>query len=79
MSIDAAFTHFPSLTTNRLHLRQIQATDAKALFAIKSDQKVTEFYGQEPHQSLENTHRLRKVMTLANVTDPAPPAHARPA
>jgi [ribosomal protein S5]-alanine N-acetyltransferase len=45
MSIDAAFTHFPSLTTNRLHLRQIQPTDAEALFAIKSDQKVTEFYG----------------------------------
>lgn len=58
MSIDAAFTHFPSFTTNRLHLRQIQPTDAEALFAIKSDQKVTEFYGQEPHQSLENTHAL---------------------
>jgi len=41
-----------------LHLRQIQPTDAEALFAIKSDQKVTEFYGQEPHQSLEDTHEL---------------------
>ena len=35
MSIDVAFTHFPSLTTNRLHLRQIQPTDVEAFFADK--------------------------------------------
>ena len=58
MSIDAAFTHFPSLTTHRLHLRQIQPTDAEALFAIKSDREVMDFYGDEPHQSLEETHAL---------------------
>ena len=58
MTIDAAFTRFPSLTTNRLHLRQIQPTDAEALFAIRSDQEVMEFYGQEPHQTLEDTHAL---------------------
>lgn len=55
MTLDAAFTHFPSLTTNRLHLRQIRATDAEALFAIRSDQEVMEFFGQEPHQSLDET------------------------
>ncbi len=55
MSIDAAFTHFPALTTNRLHLRQMQPTDAEALFAIRSDQEVREPYGQEPHQSLDET------------------------
>ena len=59
MSIDAAFTRFPSLTTNRLHLRQIQlATDVEALFAIVSDQEVTQSYGQEPHQSLDDTRTL---------------------
>ena len=36
MSIDEAFTRFPSLTTNRLHLRQIQLAGAEALFTIKS-------------------------------------------
>lgn len=56
MTIDAAFTHFPFLTTNRLHLRQIQLTDAEAIFAIKSDLEVTRHYGQEPHQSLDDTH-----------------------
>lgn len=55
MTIDAAFTHFPSLTTNRLHLRQIQPTDAEAIFAIESDLEVTRHYGQEPHQSLDDT------------------------
>jgi hypothetical protein len=30
MDIDAAFTHFPSLATNRLHLRRIQPIDAEA-------------------------------------------------
>jgi ribosomal-protein-alanine N-acetyltransferase len=58
MSIDAAFTHFPSLTTNRLHLRHIQPTDTEALFAIVSDPLVTEPYGREPHQSLEETQAL---------------------
>lgn len=55
MTIDAAFTHFPSLITNRLNLRQIQPTDAEAIFAIKSDLEVTRHYGQEPHRSLDNT------------------------
>jgi len=58
MTIDAAFTHFPSLTTKRLYLRQIQPGDVEALFAIKSDTKVTEPYGQEPHRSIEETQAL---------------------
>jgi ribosomal-protein-alanine N-acetyltransferase len=56
MTIDAAFTQFPSLTTNRLNLRQIQPTDAEALFAIKADQEGANSYGQEPHQSPDDTH-----------------------
>jgi RimJ/RimL family protein N-acetyltransferase len=63
MTIDAAFTHFPSLTSRRLYLRQVVTADAEALFAIKSDAEVTRHYGQEPHQSLEDTlgwiHRLQ--------------------
>jgi ribosomal-protein-alanine N-acetyltransferase len=55
MTIDAAFTHFPSLTTNRLQLRQIQLNDVEALFATFSDEKTMQFYGHEPHQSLDET------------------------
>jgi [ribosomal protein S5]-alanine N-acetyltransferase len=58
MTIDTAFTHFPSLSTDRLLLRQIQPGDAEALFAILSDRQVTEFYGHEPHQSLDDTQEL---------------------
>jgi ribosomal-protein-alanine N-acetyltransferase len=58
MTIDTAFTRFPSLTTNRLLLRQIQPTDAEALFETFSDQEAMEFYGHEPHQSLDDTQAL---------------------
>jgi [ribosomal protein S5]-alanine N-acetyltransferase len=51
MTIDAAFTHFPTLTTQRLRLRQVEPSDTDALFAFKSDAEVTHAYGQEPHAS----------------------------
>jgi ribosomal-protein-alanine N-acetyltransferase len=63
MTIEAAFTHFPSLTTDRLHLRKIQPADAEAFFAIKSDPEVTKLYGVEPHRSLDDTQGwIRRVM-----------------
>lgn len=55
MTLDEAFTHLPVLTTSRLRIRQMQMTDDEALFAIKSDLEVTRQYGQEPHQSLDET------------------------
>ena len=58
MTIDTAFTHFPSLNTDRLHLRQIQPGDAEALFAILSDEEAMQFYGHEPHRSLDDSHEL---------------------
>lgn len=58
MDYDAASIHFPVLATQRLRLRQIQATDAEALFAIRSDKQVMEPYGQEPHRSLDATRKL---------------------
>jgi [ribosomal protein S5]-alanine N-acetyltransferase len=58
MTIDDAFTRFPSLSTNRLLLRHVVPGDAEALFAILSDDETMEFYGDEPHQSLDQTHEL---------------------
>jgi ribosomal-protein-alanine N-acetyltransferase len=58
MTIDAAFTRFPVLTTERLHLRQIQPQDAEALFAILSDEEAMRYYGHEPQRSLDETHAL---------------------
>lgn len=54
MSVDTAFTQFPTLTTERLLLRRLQPGDADALFAIKSNFEVTKHYGQEA-KTLEET------------------------
>lgn len=58
MSIDEAFTHFPTLATDRLLLRAIRPTDAEALFAIFSDPQVMAFYGHATHTSLDDTRAL---------------------
>jgi ribosomal-protein-alanine N-acetyltransferase len=64
MTIEVAFTQFPSLTTPRLLLRSIRLEDAEALFATFSDKEVMEFYGHEPHHSLDDTREWIK-QTLA--------------
>ena len=58
MTIDAAFTHFPSLTTSRLLLRHFLPGDAESLFAILSDEESMKFYGHEPHESLDDTKEV---------------------
>src|SRR5262245_64818279 len=55
MTIDEAFTHFPSLTTSRLALRHIRPDDAEAFFAAYSDDEVMHYHGHEPHHSLEES------------------------
>jgi len=62
MNIDDAFTLFPSLTTNRLLLRHIVPGDAEALFAIRSDVETMKFFGQEPHESLDETKDVIRRM-----------------
>jgi [ribosomal protein S5]-alanine N-acetyltransferase len=62
MIIDTSFTHFPSINTDRLLLRKIQPGDAEALFTILSDEEVMQFYGHEPHRSLDDTRELIKQM-----------------
>ncbi len=58
MSINDAFTQFPTLTTNRLLLRQLRSTDAEALFAMRSDIVGMEFFGQEPYTSIDEAQSL---------------------
>lgn len=52
MPIDDAFTTFPTLTTERLRLRQIEPRDTEALYAAYSDEETMRYYG-EPYQSRE--------------------------
>lgn len=58
MTIDAMFTTFPELTTERLRLRQIQLADAEDLFATFSDEEVMEFYGHLSHKSVEDSREF---------------------
>ena len=62
MTIDAAFTNFPTLSTNRLLLRQIVLGDAEGLFAIRSDEESMKFFGHEPHESLDETKDVIRQM-----------------
>lgn len=55
MTLDGAFTHLATLKTDRLRIRQMRIGDAEAVFAFKSDTKVTDSYGQEPHATQEET------------------------
>jgi [ribosomal protein S5]-alanine N-acetyltransferase len=55
MSLDVAFSTFPTLSTDRFLLRPTQLSDAEAFFQIKSDPEVTSCYGREPHGSLQDT------------------------
>lgn len=45
----------PTLTTDRLVLRQIRADDAEALFPVLSDPEVMIWWSSGPHQSLAET------------------------
>lgn len=62
MPLDAAFSSFPVLSTNRFHLRQTQPNDAESFFQIKSDAEVTTSYGREPHRSLQATEAWLQVV-----------------
>nr|BBH86665.1 alanine acetyltransferase [Thermosporothrix sp. COM3] len=53
MSIDTAFTQFPSLTTERLRLRAVRPEDLKEFFAIRSDEEVMKYSGHPPLRSLD--------------------------
>jgi hypothetical protein len=55
MSLDAAFSSFPLLSTDRFRLRRIEPGDAEAFFQIKSDPEVTHSYGREAHRSTQDT------------------------
>src|ERR1051326_3621471 len=58
MSIEAIFATFPRWETERLILRQIQFSDADAVFVTFSDEAVMEFYGEIPQRSVDESREL---------------------
>jgi ribosomal-protein-alanine N-acetyltransferase len=57
MTLDEAFVRQASLATDRLLVRPVREDDAEALFAVRSDPRVSERYGQEPNRSVDDTAR----------------------
>lgn len=55
MPMDAAFTDFPVLTTERLILRQVRPDDAEAMFAIRGDPVTMRYVGSLAHDSIDDT------------------------
>ncbi len=52
---------FPQLRTARLHLRELQPTDAPALFAIHSDVEWMRWYGVAPLTDLAEAEQLTSL------------------
>jgi ribosomal-protein-alanine N-acetyltransferase len=55
MAMYAAFSELGTFNTQRLCIRQLQLSDAEAVFAFKSDHQVTDLYGQEPHRTVDDS------------------------
>lgn len=49
---------FPSLSTQRLQLREIVASDAPALLAIHADREAMKWFGSDPPADLEAAEKL---------------------
>lgn len=51
--LEVNFNPFPVLTTTRLLLRKLEATDAEQLFMLRSDENVMKYIGKKPMQTIE--------------------------
>jgi ribosomal-protein-alanine N-acetyltransferase len=80
MSTDGAF---PSLSTPRLRLREIVASDAPALLAIHSDREAMKWFGTDPPVDLDAAEKV--IASFANMRTLTSPGmrwgivHAAPA
>ena len=54
--IETNFSPFPILTTDRLILRQLEATDDKDIFHLRTDNRVNLYLIDFRHSSIEETH-----------------------
>ena len=57
------FSPFPVMTTERLVLRKLVRTDAPALFAMRSDERVMQHIGRPRATALEDARKLIAVCT----------------
>lgn len=56
--LEVTFSHFPTLQTPRLLLREIVPSDAPAIFKMRSDERVMRHIGKRPMQAIEEAMEL---------------------
>ena len=56
------FNPFPELHTARLLLRRLTDTDVRGLFKMRSDERVMQYIGREPAQTLDEIEKLIQVL-----------------
>ncbi|MEO9099915.1 MAG: GNAT family N-acetyltransferase [Ginsengibacter sp.] len=61
--LEVNFSPFPKLSTTRLLLRRLEATDAEQLFTLRSDEKVMKYIGKKP---MENIDEANAFINLIN-------------
>lgn len=60
--LEINFKEFPILSTNRLRLRQINATDAQEIFVLRSDENVMQFIDRPRAQLIDDAlQQVKKV------------------
>jgi ribosomal-protein-alanine N-acetyltransferase len=57
-NLESVFDSFPNLETERFLLREIQTSDAEAVFACFNDDEVTRFYDQPTFTAMEQAEKL---------------------
>jgi len=57
-----SFTPFPTLTTERLTLRQLTTHDGQAIFALRSDAAINKYLGRQPSKTIDDAlHFINSV------------------
>jgi ribosomal-protein-alanine N-acetyltransferase len=57
-NVESIFDSFPNLETKRFMLREIQPSDAEAVFACFNDDEVTRYYDQPTFTAVEQADKL---------------------
>ena len=60
--LEVNFYPFPELTTKRLLLRRLTEVDKHGLFAMRSDERVMQYIGREPAQTLDEIEKLIQLL-----------------
>lgn len=62
--VTAVFNQFPELETPRLRLRRLELTDAPAMFAFLSDDRVARYFGLDTFTDMQQAYQRIRLINL---------------